>query len=33
MGAILRVFGALRYGFTRVGRSFEGFRRVALWFY
>jgi hypothetical protein len=25
MGAVLRVFVALRYGFTRVGRNFEGF--------
>jgi hypothetical protein len=24
-GAVLRVFGALRYVFTRVGRDFEGF--------
>ena len=24
-GAVLRVFGALRYVFARVGRDFEGF--------
>lgn len=32
MGAFLRVFSALRYVFTRVGRVFEGFRHIALWF-